>query len=145
MTNHTFETPFAMGHINDDFVVEPMMRGDREDQKETPMYEKFNKTVQGQIASDLVTRLFLRKYISYAKKTVHPILTEQACTMVSESFSRLREQAEHDGGKTQPITVRTLETLIRLATAHAKMRLSPIVDLEDCYLALNLLNHAVFD
>lgn len=110
--------------INDDFIVEPMMRGDQEENKETAVFEKMNKIFQGNTQIDFVTRPFLKKFISYAKKTVHPILTEQACNMVSESFSQLREQAETDGGKTQPITVRTLETLIRLATAHAKMRLS---------------------
>jgi len=43
-----------------------------------------------------------------------------------------------------PVTVRTLETMIRLATAHAKLRLAQHVEVTDMDLALKLLNMTIF-
>jgi DNA replication licensing factor MCM3 len=43
-----------------------------------------------------------------------------------------------------PVTVRTLETMIRLSTAHAKLRFSKEVETSDIDIAVNLLNTSIF-
>lgn len=42
------------------------------------------------------------------------------------------------------MTVRTLETLIRLATAHARARLSIKIEAEDAACAIALVEYAIF-
>lgn len=87
----------------------------------------------------------MRKYIHIAK-CLKPKLSEQACEVIANEYSRLRTQEimESNVMRTQPVTVRTLETLIRLATAHAKARLSNIVTSQDAKIAIELVQYAYF-
>ena len=64
---------------------------------------------------------FCKKYIEFAKKQYKPKLEDDACELIAKKYAELRGQ-EFD--RTLPITARCLETIIRLATAHAKLRLS---------------------
>jgi DNA replicative helicase MCM subunit Mcm2 (Cdc46/Mcm family) len=70
---------------------------------------------------------FVKKYLEIAK-CMKPALTEEACEMIGEEYAKLRSQdfENSDVARTQPVTARALETLIRLSTAHAKSRLSKV-------------------
>merc|ERR1712111_234031 len=119
--------------------------------KETPMWEKHDNLLHGGVrpkrGNERMLHLdFVKKYIEVSK-CLKPVLTEEACEMISEEYSRLRSQdfeRGDSGARTQPVTARALETLIRLATAHAKARLSKSIDKEDAETAINLVQFAYF-
>ncbi|RKO99956.1 hypothetical protein CXG81DRAFT_13811, partial [Caulochytrium protostelioides] len=94
----------------------------------------------------MLTFDFLKKYIHYAKTRVRPNLTTEASNYISEKYVELRTKDEGliMTDSTMPVTARTLETLIRLATAHAKLRLSQDVELEDAEVAYEMLTFALF-
>lgn len=88
---------------------------------------------------------FLKKYVQYAKQRVKPVLTKRASDYIVGTYAALRNDLiESNQRNTAPITARTLETLIRLATAHAKVRLSKTVDTKDARVAEELLRYALF-
>merc|ERR1712141_871299 len=120
--------------------------------KETPMWEKHDNLLHGgqrpKRGSERMLHLdFVKKYIEVAK-CLKPNLTEEACEMIGEEYSRLRSQDFESGAdnnaRTQPVTARALETLIRLATAHAKARLSRLIEKEDAESAIQLVQFAYF-
>jgi len=131
--------------FHDDFLIEPELKLSREQERTSEMYEKHNPIPGSKL--NVVTRPFLKKYISYAKSQKAPELSNEACEYVAQAYSLLRFKADHyDKNKvSMPITVRTLETLIRLATAHAKMRLSKTVDYSDVEIALGLVGQSIFN
>lgn len=81
---------------------------------------------------------FLKKYIAFAKQRfAAPELTPEASEAIAEYYAELRNSAEV---KALPVTVRTLETLIRLACAHAKVRLSAFVETSDVQEVMTLMD-----
>jgi DNA replication licensing factor MCM3 len=88
---------------------------------------------------------FMKKYIQYAKTRIKPVLTQEASDRIADIYVSLRnDEMEGNQRKTSPMTVRTLETLIRLATAHAKSRLSNRVEERDATAAEAILRFALF-
>ncbi|EDK40041.2 conserved hypothetical protein [Meyerozyma guilliermondii ATCC 6260] len=116
--------------------------------QEQPVFEKFNALIAGEEASrkkTLVSIPFLKKYIQYAKQRVQPVLTNASSEYITETYSALRNDLiDMNQRHTAPITARTLETLIRLATAHAKVRLSRTIDVKDAKVAEEMLRFALF-
>ena len=144
--NHMFTIDAAkFGDDSEDKVIEPEIKID--DNKKTAMYEKNNPNSNvNKENKNILTREFLRKYIYYAKSKITPQLTKESTEFISKSWGKLREKSisEDWKGNKQPITVRTLESLIRIATAFAKARLSQKVERQDCENALDLLASSFF-
>ncbi|KAK9723269.1 MCM DNA helicase complex subunit [Basidiobolus ranarum] len=87
----------------------------------------------------------LTKYISYAKKNIHPVISEEASAALVNSYVELRKVGEDHRGKNKRIaaTTRQLESMIRLSEAHARMRYSETVDVADVTEASRLLREAL--
>ncbi|XP_073011260.1 probable DNA helicase MCM9 isoform X2 [Typha latifolia] len=60
----------------------------------------------------------LRRYIHYVKQRFKPVLTKHSERVISSYYQLQRRSATHNAART---TVRMLESLIRLAQAHARL------------------------
>mgnify|MGYP000011623158 CR=1 FL=1 len=83
----------------------------------------------------------LRKYISYAK-SIEPKLTEEAIQVIKDFYLEMRSKSEGEGAPIA-ITARQLETLIRLAEAHARAALREFVTVEDAEAAINIMKRSL--
>jgi len=92
-------------------------------------------------SGDVLTKEFLRKYIYFAKMKQAPTLSEEAMENISAAYANMRSKS---GMKNLPVTARTLETIIRLSSASAKVRLSRTVDTQDVDCAVELINFVLF-
>ncbi|KAK9706936.1 hypothetical protein RND81_07G162000 [Saponaria officinalis] len=115
------------------------------------VFVKFNRMLHGKKAhkgrkQDTLTINFLKKYIHYAKHRVQPELSDEASEQIANAYAELRNSNSSAKGVsgTLPITARTLETIIRLSTAHAKLKLSRTVSKSDVDAALTVLNFAIY-
>ncbi|TSK58118.1 Maternal DNA replication licensing factor mcm3 [Bagarius yarrelli] len=116
-------------------------------EQELQIYEKKDNVLYGhrKKKEKIVTMEFIRKYIHVAK-LVKPVLTQEASDYIAEEYTKLRshDQVNNELARTMPVTARALETMIRLATAHAKARMSKTIELGDAEAALELMQFAYF-
>lgn len=121
----------------------------------TEVYEKYDVLLHAGVTItsgrgnarkvEVLSMGFVKKYIQYAKTRIKPVLTKGAADHIVTTYSALRnDELEGSQRRTSPMTARTLETLIRLATAHAKSRLSNRVDERDAIAAEDILRFALF-
>ena len=93
------------------------------------------------VIREIIPAKMLRKYIAYAKQKIKPKLTEESIDEIKQFYIKLRNQSVSSESEIKPIpiTARQLEGIIRLAEAHAKLRLSEIVVRDDAKKAIELL------
>ena len=89
---------------------------------------------------DVIDNDLLKKYISYAKQKYNPVLTDEAIVAMKEFYVGLRNMPQIGDGPSKPIPIgaRQLEAMVRLAEAHARMRLSEKVEVKDAIAAIDL-------
>lgn len=91
-----------------------------------------------------VSTELLKKYISYARQRIKPVLTDGALQEIKEFYLKLRSSVSGDEGiKAIPISPRQLEALVRLSEATAKIRLSNKVTKKDSKRAIELLEYCL--
>ncbi len=88
----------------------------------------------------LIERDIFRKYIAYARQRIIPKLTDEAVQTMKDFYVGLRNRPMIEGQemRTIPISARQLNSLIRMAEAAAKIRMSETVDKKDAEIAINL-------
>ncbi|VDK83922.1 unnamed protein product [Litomosoides sigmodontis] len=86
---------------------------------------------------ELIPQTTLRKYLIYARENIHPKLEQLPQDKISKFFAEIRKESLATGSVA--VTVRHVESLIRLAEAHAKMHLRSYVCNEDVDVAVRVL------
>lgn len=124
-TNHA-------GEINAQLAQSPVSEHSKED------VEILLEDVAPPLSTDL-----LRKYITHAKHTCFPTLTEEAKTRLEEYYVTTR--TKHDSPHSPaPITAQKLESLVRLAEASARMRLSDTITETDAERIIELVQSTFY-
>jgi len=85
----------------------------------------------------------LKKYIMYARQKFHPKLHQMDQEKVAKMYSELRRESMATGSI--PITVRHIESMIRMAEAHAKMHLREFVSEDDVNMAMRVMLESFID
>ena len=123
------------GHAGDTSRVQSVWQRSRYNPEDGEMQED-------QQGHEILQHEFLRKFIHFAKTRMQPTLTDAAREFIANRYAEMRARQDE---RTLPITARSLETVIRLATAHAKARLSETVEAEpDCEAAMDILGFALY-
>merc|ERR1719187_1431657 len=85
----------------------------------------------------------LKKYILYARDRVKPKLHQMDQEKVAKMYSDLRRESMATGSV--PITVRHIESMIRIAEANAKMHLRDFVHEDDVNMAIRVTLESFID
>ncbi|CAM0139684.1 MCM DNA helicase complex subunit [Umbelopsis sp. WA50703] len=86
--------------------------------------------------TDIIPQDLLRKYIMYARDKVRPKLQQVDEDKLARLYSEMRRESLASGSI--PITVRHLESMIRMSEAHAKMHLREYVRSDDVDVAIQV-------
>ena len=132
-------------NVEDDYVIQPTEQ--RSSKSEEMIFEK-SALFKGENKTEILTQAYLKRYINHCRKNIEPVLTDEAIELLANLWSCVREkeltQKETMGTKVLPVTIRSYETLIRLSTAHAKLRLSLEVEISDCVEAFKLMVYCLY-
>ncbi|ORX38223.1 MCM2/3/5 family-domain-containing protein [Kockovaella imperatae] len=98
--------------------------------------EEDEVNVATSIDADIIPQDVLRKYIMYAKEHIQPKLQQLDQDKLARLYADLRRESLATGSF--PITVRHLESMIRMSEASAKMNLRDYVRSDDIDLAIQV-------
>ncbi|XP_022762300.1 DNA replication licensing factor MCM4 [Durio zibethinus] len=94
---------------------------------------------------DVLDLATLTAYVSYARKNIHPQLSDEAAEELTRGYVEMRKRGNFPGSSKKVITAtpRQIESLIRLSEALARIRFSEWVEMRDVTEAFRLLEVAM--
>lgn len=82
----------------------------------------------------------LRAYIAVVKERFQPVMSDEAAMLLEAHYEKCRSCQSH----TIPVTVRFLESLIRLSQAHARLMYRDRVTIQDAVAVVQLMESSAF-
>merc|ERR1719150_2550611 len=129
------------------FVVGSHMRShplaDDNDRELMKKVENALASASGMAGVEKIPQDLLKKYILYARERVHPKLNQMDQDKVAKMYSDLRRESMVTGSI--PITVRHIESMIRIAEANAKIHLREFVREDDVNMAIRVMLESFID
>merc|ERR1712059_67436 len=129
------------------FVVGSHMRShplaDDRDREIMKNVENELSSASGLAGVEKIPQDLLKKYVLYARERVHPKLHQMDQDKVAKMYSDLRRESMATGSV--PITVRHIESMIRIAEANAKMHLREFVNDDDVNMAIRVMLESFID
>ncbi|KAJ2820215.1 MCM DNA helicase complex subunit, partial [Coemansia sp. 'formosensis'] len=94
-----------------------------------PLFAAQPQEEEVEAVTDGIPQDLLRKYIMYARETVSPRISDRFSDRIAHLYAELRRESLATASV--PITVRHIESMVRLAEAHARMHLRDYVRNDD--------------
>ncbi|CAM9928258.1 unnamed protein product [Ectocarpus fasciculatus] len=92
---------------------------------------------------DPIPTQLLKRYVAYAKAHCHPTLTLKAARVLQKLYLTMRNEARD--GRSMPITMRQLESLVRLSQARAKVELREHVTEQDAKDVVDMMQESLLE
>jgi DNA replication licensing factor MCM2 len=104
--------------------------------KSHPEFQNSFDDLKENVDPDIIDQTLLKKYIMYAKDNIKPRLNSMDQEKLSKVYSALRRESLACGSI--PMTVRHVESMIRMAEAHSKIHLRESVRQDDLDISINV-------
>jgi len=145
ISKHVLRQHSAGGGVNSVAgAIDELGASDSAGRLPTPVFVETDNEGAANAEGSRLSTAFIKKYIRFAKVRINPKLTAEAANRITTLYADLRAKVDSSHGRTLPVTARTLETIIRLSSAHAKAHLRNLVTEEDAEAAMQILNFAIF-
>merc|ERR1712198_473977 len=138
--------PVGDEHLARFEVASHMVSHPRSDQSDVDNMKKTEEALASTsnlAGVEKIPQELLRKYVLYAREKIHPKLHQMDQEKVAKMYSELRRESMATGPI--PITVRHIESMIRMAEAHARMHLRDYVHEDDVNMAIRVMLESFID
>merc|ERR1719245_1549233 len=138
--------PAADEHLARFVVASHMVSHPRSEDADKDNFKKTEEALASTSALSGMEKIpqdLLKKYILYAREKIRPKLHALDQEKVAKMYSDLRRESMQTGSI--PITVRHIESMIRIAEAHAKMHLREFVSEDDVNMAMRVMLESFID